>query len=454
VPAPTNLGFETAGAGAGNAQGWSILSRSDSRLVCMFMTEPQIFGPINPPNDPQAAWPDQTNVLVTNNDIAAPDGTMTAAKVRDDAVNGLHWVNSRSIPTTIPAGTYHFGAFFKGGTHGCFGPRMSLNGNVFKVCPDISSGNANQIEFVSAPAGSVSAVNGSMVDLGTGWLLVTMSIKVDTDTPNCFSGFALYSNAITGTDSYAGALEYDYIWNQFVYNGDLADVEAFDGWFASYLYGITIGVNGLRVAWDNGTVVTSGFEGFEGGWGNTPFLVAVTGVDAVWNATADTIEAFEREWDNNDHYMLTISGGVAMTVVDTGAVEAFEDGWSNDAWAASLPGPVTGTFSGVGDTFDGFEHVRPDREYTADFTTDTLTSSAHGFVNGDVILFVNVGGAFPGGLIGTLEYAVMNVAANTFQVTITGGPPAFNITDNGTGTQIARGSPRGYWNGPDINPTM
>jgi len=66
-------------------------------------------------------------------------------------------------------------------------------------------------------------------------------------------------------------------------------------------------------------------------------------------------------------------------------------------------------------------------------TTDIITSTAHGLVNGDIIKVIS-GTTLPAGLSTTVLYYVISSATNTFSVSLTNGGSAVDITDTGTGT--------------------
>lgn len=72
--------------------------------------------------------------------------------------------------------------------------------------------------------------------------------------------------------------------------------------------------------------------------------------------------------------------------------------------------------------------------FTADATTDTITSNAHELANGDLVRLSNSGGALPAGLATGTDYYVLNTATNTFKVSLTQGGAAVDITGAGTGT--------------------
>jgi hypothetical protein len=71
--------------------------------------------------------------------------------------------------------------------------------------------------------------------------------------------------------------------------------------------------------------------------------------------------------------------------------------------------------------------------FTAKAATDTFTSNNHGLSNGDMIT-VGSDDTLPSPLVASLPYFVINAATNTFQVSLTTGGSAVDITDTGTGT--------------------
>lgn len=81
----------------------------------------------------------------------------------------------------------------------------------------------------------------------------------------------------------------------------------------------------------------------------------------------------------------------------------------------------------------------PSAVFTADHTTDTLTSNGHGLLDGDIVQLSNTGGALPFELMPfsppvQLTYYVVSATTNTFKVATTSGGTAVPFTDNGTGT--------------------
>jgi len=64
---------------------------------------------------------------------------------------------------------------------------------------------------------------------------------------------------------------------------------------------------------------------------------------------------------------------------------------------------------------------------------DTLTSTAHGLVNGDTLKLI-AATTMPTGLSSTVVYYVVSAATNTFKVSLTNGGTAITASDSGTGT--------------------
>lgn len=72
--------------------------------------------------------------------------------------------------------------------------------------------------------------------------------------------------------------------------------------------------------------------------------------------------------------------------------------------------------------------------FTADAGTDVFTANAHGLIDTNTIIVTNSGGALPTGLTSGATYYIITATANTFQLSLTSGGAAINITDAGTGT--------------------
>lgn len=67
-------------------------------------------------------------------------------------------------------------------------------------------------------------------------------------------------------------------------------------------------------------------------------------------------------------------------------------------------------------------------------SANLFTAAGHGLSNGTVVMFSNSGGALPAGLDAEQPYYVINATTNDFQVSLTPGGAAVDITSDGTGT--------------------
>jgi hypothetical protein len=137
-------------------------------------------------------------------------------------------------------------------------------------------------------------------------------------------------------------------------------------------------------------------------------------------------------------------GGAAINIIDSGTGTHY-----------LLRGLATFDGAGGAPLVEDFEEVVLDKIFTVDAATDTFTSNGHGLVNNDTGYIVPpAGGAFPTPLNPTVRYFVIASAANTFQLSLTQGGAAINITDAGIGIQRFRGDPARYWNETGFNATL
>jgi hypothetical protein len=72
--------------------------------------------------------------------------------------------------------------------------------------------------------------------------------------------------------------------------------------------------------------------------------------------------------------------------------------------------------------------------FTADSSTDVITSTAHPFSNSDEVRVANSGGGLPAPLVVNTSYFVRDATANTLKLSATQGGAAINLTSNGSGT--------------------
>lgn len=71
------------------------------------------------------------------------------------------------------------------------------------------------------------------------------------------------------------------------------------------------------------------------------------------------------------------------------------------------------------------------KAFTANSITDQITITAHGYANGDMLIFRP--GSLPAPLVPALIYYVRDSAANTFKLAATSGGSAIDLTTNGSG---------------------
>lgn len=80
-----------------------------------------------------------------------------------------------------------------------------------------------------------------------------------------------------------------------------------------------------------------------------------------------------------------------------------------------------------------------EQTFTAVASTDVLTSTAHGWIDGQPVTVRNVGGALPTGLSAATTYYVRDSATNTLKLAATVGGAAIDLTSAGTGTNYIVG---------------
>jgi hypothetical protein len=495
VPAPTNLDFETPGAAAGSIDAWTISSGNSAAdptwLAAGWNQYENTGAPAADPNVPflgpnnfkgvNGFWTEH-NTNVDTDFFLSPDGTVDADRLRDNLVLIAHYIDETAGPRPFKAGIrYTFGFLWKWSTVGVgIGPRIDFGGgHVVGAQSDVGPSMPIVQLRTSAPIGPVASISAEVSDAGAGWINIALSFVLSVDTA-ARPGFGFQAG---GTEVYAGTLQGSYIWGAYIYAGELTPAEDFEFAWASgtYAFALVLGVNALGALFGNGTTVKTSTDGFEGGWNNSPYYLTMDFTitsSAVWDAGetnlgAETFNAGDGTpgtgWDdgggNGIGYQFDLSLDSPVGAVwDAGDLdldaEDFET-FGNSTWDPDYREDLIGITTAAtwdlngSESAEDFEEVVNDILYTADSTTDTMTATGHGLALNTVVRLVNVGGAFPGPLVRTLDYFVVNPTANTFQLSLTASGAAINITDNGTGDQYVRGSDKRYWVQPDgINPTI
>jgi len=156
----------------------------------------------------------------------------------------------------------------------------------------------------------------------------------------------------------------------------------------------------------------------------------------VVNLTPDVLV----EGDETFGLILTnVTGGASLgasnatvTILDNDSQLAFQGApYSTSETNGSFTVTLTrtgGTNGSVSVVFQTLERVA-----TADATADTLLRGAHGLTNGTALQFASTG-ALPGGLVAGTGYFLVNSNLNDFQVSLTPGGAAADLTSVGSGT--------------------
>ena len=92
------------------------------------------------------------------------------------------------------------------------------------------------------------------------------------------------------------------------------------------------------------------------------------------------------------------------------------------------------TLSDIKANFPEFDLGTFDLTFTADASTDVLTSASHGLQNDQTVRVANTGGALPGGLSAAVAYYVVTPTASTLKLSLSSGGAPVDITSAGSGT--------------------
>lgn len=151
-------------------------------------------------------------------------------------------------------------------------------------------------------------------------------------------------------------------------------------------------------------------------------------LDALNFGTASLHSAFSTTGANE------ISGGSPAYARKAISVNAASSG-SRSLFSAvtfDVPGGVAIRWVGYwsSDTTPQFLGMTPNggtpREFTADLAANVIQAKAHGYPNGEKVVFF--GGTPPGGLAAGTIYYVVNAATDSFQVAATVGGAAIDLT--------------------------
>lgn len=475
MPAPTNLGFETAGAGAGRPANWALRSNASTttkngRLYAGFVPSDaaNTFGTIAAPNDLTSGGTWFTaGATATANSATAPDGSTTASTLTETTANSTHLAGVLNL-TPAAGQTTTFGAFLKAGTVAFAG--VVLTGPASTVVVDVNL-STGLVEFVSAPNADFSALSAETILLPNGWLLLSVSFT-PVASSNVSPEIAIF-NDNAGTYSYTGTSRTLFVWGAYKHAGDLLAVNDFEGGWGidGYLFHTYNTAHELGAVWNDGSTVLRPAETFEAGWlftvpgpsgpvtkSNNPFLVHLA-AEQLYVASDGSGNSFENFENANNGWFspaftFNIGSKVPMSVQGGAGFEGFEANWSNNAFSYHITTSVVGTFvDGAAQNFENFEAVRRDRVFTAAAASVTLTSTAHGYSLNDAVT-VSSTFALPTGLKPNVRYFVNNPTANTFELAATLGGPSITMSDAGVQVHTLRGDPAFFWNETNVNQTI
>lgn len=119
----------------------------------------------------------------------------------------------------------------------------------------------------------------------------------------------------------------------------------------------------------------------------------------------------------------TYSTGVTKTGTEGSTGASVTIAVDASAPATGLSYYCTAHGAGMGNTITTIASASP-----IDYSTETITASAHGFSDGDEVTYTNSSGSDIGGLTTGTNYFVVSSATNTFKLAATSGGSAINLT--------------------------
>lgn len=158
------------------------------------------------------------------------------------------------------------------------------------------------------------------------------------------------------------------------------------------------------------------------------------------------IEVPRGTWTNYSRKAVTNSTSEFAAASGASASKTNSNNWTWDA-ATITSGTVTVTAVGVFDAAQDGNMTRwadlegTEKIGTAIASTDTITSPAHGFNNNDILVVRTVLNAtFPSGITDGTSYYVVNKSTDDYQLSLTLGGAAIDITGSGAITAAVVGS--------------
>ena len=382
-----------------------------------------------------------------------------AVRVTENFGHGAHGVVSPTPRTLNEGQSYVFGVYLRADSAAYAGP-------VCQVCTDCFVGaiydfaagavtHAGWLGDVEPPDHLVLAGISAEVSVVTGpggWARVSVAFRLVDDavsfglSATSDYGVLLFDNAL-GLPEYAGAGRSADFWGFFAYEGDpeLAETYASEAWVGSvYLSALaTVSYATFPAAGPDTT-----YEGYDR-WA-VPYLEDLDGylADASFAGSGAT-ETYASGW-GTDNYANENAAVVFATFGGGAETETYAVGWGTDGYIDEVPSPTEATFSAdLALDAETYAPAYPEVPFDAVPATDRLNATANGLndgVRGWVAVFGHVAGAqLPTPLSAHVRYFVVNSTANSFQISLTEGGAAVDITDAGVGECYFVPDPARYW---------
>ena len=196
------------------------------------------------------------------------------------------------------------------------------------------------------------------------------------------------------------------------------------------------------------------YEDFECGWGNLPFYYDLTLLEEAGfthgGAPGPNGETFEGGWLGNESYVYTF-GDPAMDITDD-----FESGWRNDDYLWDLTPPYRESYevgagwtsgSGLTEQFEGFEAVYAYARAFPQHAIDAFAvAGGHNLEADEPVFMRNDDGALPTGLQEGRRYYARIVSPTVFELAYVAGGSRIDFTDDGYGEHYVYADPDWFWN--------
>ena len=456
MTSPQNLDFALAGPVAGLPLGFNLYGkRVGSPTFAAFAARAR--APLASANDLSVAPWTFVGLTLAAGTETAPDGSLADA-VYETAANTEHRATiTCSGGTALAAGQYTFGAYVKpvGTTlHGGASYEGTGTGAAFI---DLATG---RLLAQPAPASELTKVSGQVVDVGGGWLRLSIVFEVGAGAP-ASADLSLRPGSALG--AYLGDIGRGLaVWGAHLSQGAQYGFEDFEqGWSGSENYALTIATQ-ETARFDTGLIVAPqyDFEDFEHGWLNYPFSAHELIELAIFNEGGAPVvfEDFEHGWPDYAQALDPTIITQVEALFDPGAStsESFEASWNNDTYSPTIITQTAATFGLTPDAFESFEDVVLDTLVVV-LSDVVLSAPAHGLTNGTTgYLQPQVGGVQIANTYANVKYYVIDGEADpdvlSLSLTEGGGPVTF--LDGGVGDQFFKGDPERYWTSADGDPLI